>query len=108
MFLDSGKWNGRPIVSADYVANSIKVADLADVNGGKQQKYGYAWWLIPNYKGHNIFYARGILGQYILCIPDKKMVVVRLGKKREKQLPTEDHPKDVYVYIDAALEMYGD
>ena len=108
LFLDSGKWNGRPIVSADYVANSIKVADLADVNGGKQQKYGYAWWLIPNYKGHNIFYARGILGQYILCIPDKKMVVVRLGKKREKQLPTEDHPKDVYVYIDAALEMYGD
>ncbi|MBL0327903.1 MAG: serine hydrolase [Bacteroidetes bacterium] len=108
LFLDSGKWNGRPIVSADYVANSIKVADLADVNGGKQKKYGYAWWLIPNYKGHNIFYARGILGQYILCIPDKKMVVVRLGKKREKQLPTEDHPKDVYVYIDAALEMYGD
>ena len=107
LFLDSGKWNGTQIVSAEYVANSIKLADLADATGGKQQKYGYAWWLIPNYKGHAIFYARGILGQYILCIPDKKMVVVRLGKKREKQLPTEDHPKDVFVYIDAALEMYG-
>ena len=107
LFLDSGKCNGRQIVSQEYVANSIKIADLVDVNGNKQQKYGYAWWLIPNYKGHDIFYARGILGQYILCIPDKKMIVVRLGKKREKQLPTEDHPKDVYVYIDAALEMYG-
>lgn len=107
MFLDSGKWNGIQIVSPEYVANSIKIADLVDINGNKQQKYGYAWWLIPNYKGHDIFYARGILGQYILCIPDKKMVVVRLGKKREKQLPTEDHPKDVFVYIDEALEMYG-
>ena len=107
LFLDSGKFNGVQIVSPEYVVNSVKVADLADVNGSKQQKYGYAWWLIPNYKGHNIFYARGILGQYIVCIPDKKMVVVRLGKKREKQLPTEDHPKDVYTYIDAALEMYG-
>ena len=115
MFLDTGKWNGIQIVSPEYVLNSIKLADLEDVNGGKQQKYGYAWWIIPNYlpagqagKGHNIYYARGILGQYIFCIPDEKMVVVRLGKKREKQLPTEDHPKDVYTYIDAALEMYGD
>lgn len=108
MFLDSGKWNGSQIVSSEYAANSTKLADLVDVNGSKQQKYGYAWWIIPNYKGHYIYYARGILGQYILCIPDKKMVVVRLGKKREKQLPSEDHPKDVYVYIDAALEMYGD
>ncbi len=108
LFLDSGKCNGRQIVSQEYVANSIKLADLVDVNGNKQQKYGYAWWIIPNYQGHYIYYARGILGQYILCIPDKKMVVVRLGKKREKQLPTEDHPKDVYTYIDEALKMYGE
>lgn len=107
LFLDSGKCNGVQIVSYDYVLNSIKLADLADVDGKKQQKYGYAWWLIPNYKGHNIYYARGILGQYILCIPELKMVVVRLGKKREKQLPTEVHPKDVFTYIDAAIEMYG-
>lgn len=115
LFLDSGKYNGTQIVSTDYVLNSIVPADLVDVDGKKNQKYGYAWWLLPNYlpagqtgKGHNIFYARGILGQYIICIPDQKMVVVRLGKKREKQLPTEDHPKDVYTYIDAALKMYGE
>ena len=107
LFLDSGKYNGIQIVSPDYVSNSTKLADLMDANGGKQQKYGYAWWIIPNHKGHYIYYARGILGQYILCIPDKKMVIVRLGSKREKQLPTEDHPKDVFTYIDAALEMYG-
>jgi CubicO group peptidase (beta-lactamase class C family) len=107
LFLDSGKWNGKQIVSKEYVLNSIKPAELIDDFGKKNQKYGYSWWLIPNYKGHDIFYARGLLGQYILCIPDKKMVVVRLGNKKEKILPGQDHSIDVFYYIDAALEMYG-
>lgn len=108
LFLDSGKWNGTQIVSKDFVLNSVKTADLIDAEGKKNNKYGYAWWLLPDYKGHYIYYARGILGQYIICIPDQDMVVVRLGKKREKQKPGEDHPKDVYAYIDAALKMYGE
>lgn len=115
LFLDSGKFNGRQIVAPEYVLNSIKPGELLDKNGKKNQLYGYGWWLLPNYlpagktgKGFDIYYARGILGQYIICIPEQKMVVVRLGKKREKQLPTEDHPRDVYTYIDAALEMYGE
>ena len=107
LYLDTGKYNGKQLIPADYVLSSIKPADLIDEDGIKNDKYGYAWWLIPNYKGHNIFYARGILGQYIVCIPDKKMIVVRLGKKREKRLDNR-HPIDLYYYIDAALEMYGD
>jgi CubicO group peptidase (beta-lactamase class C family) len=107
LYLDSGKWNGTQLISIPYVLNSIKPADLLDVDGAKNDQYGYAWWTMPDYKGHAIFYARGILGQYICCIPDQKMVVVRLGKKRIKPEGKEHHPKDVYTYIDAALEMYG-
>lgn len=107
LYLDSGKWNGTPIVSAEYAVNSVQPADLLDENGKKNEKYGYSWWLMPDYKGHRIFYARGILGQYVVCIPDKDMVVVRLGSKREKKVGDEDHPRDVFYYIDAALEMYG-
>jgi CubicO group peptidase (beta-lactamase class C family) len=107
LFLDSGKFNGTRVISEDYVINSIKPADLMDDFGKKNEKYGYSWWLIPNYKGHDIFYARGLLGQYILCIPDQKMIVVRLGNKKEKKLPGQDHPTDVFYYIDAALEMFG-
>ncbi|MGQ0829469.1 MAG: serine hydrolase domain-containing protein [Bacteroidota bacterium] len=107
LYLDTGKWNARQIVNPEYVLNSIKPADLVYADdGNKNIQYGYAWWLIPDYKGHYIYYARGILGQYIACIPDKKMVVVRLGKKREKarvNLP----PSDLFYYLDAALEMYG-
>lgn len=106
LYLDNGKWNGQQVIDSGYVAKSVEAADLVDENGKKNEKYGYAWWLIPNYKGHRIFYARGILGQYILCIPDQHMVVVRLGRKRDKDKKPE-HPKDVFNYIDAALEMYG-
>jgi CubicO group peptidase (beta-lactamase class C family) len=106
LYLDSGKWNGTQLISSDYVLNSIKPGDLINEDGSKNNKYGYAWWLIPDYKGHSVFYARGILGQYILCIPDEKMIVVRLGRKRDKD-KTKDHPLDVFYYLDAALEMYG-
>lgn len=107
LYLDSGKWNGKQLISMDYVLSSIKPADLVDEAGKKNEKYGYQWWTIPHYKGHDIFYMRGILGQYVLCIPDQKMLVIRLGHKREKVPPGEDHPEDVYHYVDAALEMYG-
>ena len=106
LYLDSGKCNGKQLIPTDYVLSSVKPADVMDEDGNKNNKYGYSWWLIPDYKGHSIFYARGILGQYIVCLPDKKMIVVRLGKKREKRKDT-NHPTDLYYYIDAALEMYG-
>ena len=105
LYLDSGKWNGQQLISAQYIANSTTPADLL-VNGEKNTQYGYAWWTIPEYRGHRIFYARGILGQYIICIPDKKLVVVRLGGKRKTER-INDHPADVFMYIDAALDMYG-
>ncbi len=106
LYLDTGKYNGKQIINKEYVLNSVKPADLIDDDGIKNQKYGYSWWLIPDYKRHSIFYARGILGQYIVCIPDKKMIVVRLGKRREKR-KDNNHPTDLFYYIDAALEMYG-
>ena len=103
LYLDSGRWNGKQLVNEQYVLNSIVPADLTNKEGNNIDHYGYSWWLI-NYKGHQIFYARGILGQYVISIPDKNLVIVRLGHKRSKEKMGE-HPKDVYLYIDAALNM---
>jgi CubicO group peptidase (beta-lactamase class C family) len=103
LYLDSGRWNGKQLVSEEYVLNSIKPANLVDEQGRKIDHYGLSWWLL-NYKQHAIFYARGILGQYIIVIPDKKMIIVRLGYERSKQKNGE-HPKDLFLYIDEALKM---
>ena len=63
--------------------------------------YGYQWWTIPDYKGHFVFYARGILGQYILVVPDQKIIVVRLGKKRGE--PRGKHYKEIFLLLEEAL-----
>jgi CubicO group peptidase (beta-lactamase class C family) len=106
LYLNKGNWNGTQLVSEKYVEESIKPANLTLETGGKLDHFGYAWWLLPNYKSHNIFYARGILGQYIFVIPEKKIVVVRLGKKRGTKIG--EHYSDVYKYIDEVLKMYPD
>lgn len=102
LYLDSGRWNGKQIVPEDYALASVRPTGLKNPDGSLNNTYGYSWWMIPEYKGHHIFYARGILGQYVLCIPDLDMVVVRLGEER---LPgdSDDIPADVYYYLDAAM-----
>lgn len=104
LYLDSGRWNGNQIVPEEYALESVSVTGLKNDDGTPCLSYGFSWWMIPQYKGHHIFYARGILGQYVLVIPDLKMIVVRLGSKR---LPndSDDVPADVYYYLDAALSM---
>ena len=103
LYLDSGRWDTTQVVHENYVLESIQPAPTLD-GDEKNNRYGYSWWLMPEYKGHNIFYARGILGQYIIMIPDENMIIVRLGKMREL-INVNNHPKDLYWYIDAALEM---
>lgn len=101
LYLDSGRWNGSQLVPEDYVLNSIKPSALSD-KGRPNTEYGFQWW-IGEYSGHKIFYARGILGQYILVLPDEKMIVVRLGHLRDKD--EQGNLRDVPVYIHELSEM---
>ncbi len=91
LMLDSGKWKGVPIIDSDYYARSITPCGITDNTGKACDYYGYQWWIDPENK--QIFYARGILGQYIIVIPSKKIIIVRLGKrtaiKRVHTVPTE-------------------
>lgn len=80
LMLDSGRWKGTEIITPDYYAASVKPCMIPDASGKACDYYGYQWWIVPG-QG-NIFYARGILGQYIIVMPHKRMVIVRLGKKR--------------------------
>ena len=71
--LDSGKWKGNEIIPSDYYAKSISPNRIPDEKGLPCDYYGFQWWLVPYQPG--VFYARGILGQYIIVIPSKKMVI---------------------------------
>ena len=101
LYMNYGNWNGTQLIDSSYIAESIKAAPLKDREGKDNDKYGFQWWVMKH-KGHDIFYCRGIRGQYIFAIPDKKMIVVRLGHKRASK-NGDELPEDIYVYLDAAL-----
>ncbi|MER2998833.1 serine hydrolase domain-containing protein [Pontibacter populi] len=102
LYLHNGIWKGDTIVDPAYVRDSLTPNGLL-TNSGKPADYGYQWWLLPNYKGQNIFYARGILGQYIIVIPEKETIIVRLGKKRGERV--NGHLTEVLAMIDAVIEV---
>lgn len=104
LYLNSGNWNGIQIIDTNYVNEAISIADLLDEDGNKNINYGYHFW-ITNYKNMHVYYARGLWGQYVICIPEKDMIIVRLGRNFGKLL-NDMHHEDLYQYIDAALEMY--
>jgi len=74
LYLNKGNWNGKQIVSENWVKESTKI----DNSEGSKWYYQYQWW-IPTKTGD--FMAQGILGQFIYVNPAKKLVIVRLGKK---------------------------
>jgi CubicO group peptidase (beta-lactamase class C family) len=76
LFLHNGEWNGRRIISEDWVRESTgaePATDLAYYHG-----YRYFWWIDVERPGR--FYALGKYGQYIYVAPDADAVVVRLGR----------------------------
>lgn len=94
-----GKWNGQQILDSTFVAKSI-VPRFPD-----SPQYGYGWWL-AEFKGKNVFYMRGHLGQYTIVVPDDKLIIVRLGKGRLAN--TEGpHSKDFWVFLEETYRMLG-
>ena len=102
LMLHDGNYNGVQIIDTSYVKETITPAKILS-DDLPNNIYGYHWWLIE-LKGEKVFYARGILGQYIFCIPAKNIVAVRLGHKRSKE-KINDHPVDVYTYLEEVLKL---
>ena len=83
LMLDSGRWKGTEIITPSYYALSIAPCMIPDNSGMPCNYYGLQWWLVPYERG--VFYARGILGQYIIVMPAQHMVITRLGKHRSNK-----------------------
>jgi len=104
LILNNGTWNGNQLISETYLQQALSPAVyLIDEAGNKVDYYGFHWWII-NYKGYQIPYMRGILGQYVFAIKEKNAVVVRLGHKRSDELIGPNR-KDSFVYLDAAFHI---
>ncbi|NQY29910.1 MAG: serine hydrolase [Flavobacteriaceae bacterium] len=77
LYLNKGLWNGKRIVSEEWVNSSTKIDET---NGGVSY-YQNQWWIISD---NGTFQAKGILGQRIYVNSKKNLVIVRLGKNDGK------------------------
>ena len=117
LILNKGRWNGKQVVDSNYIkeattpATWLQYTPKSTHNESISVKpvpctfYGYQFW-IANYQGLKVPYFRGILGQYILVIPELDAVIVRLGKKRDKEYNLQqDYTKDLDIWLKAGIEV---
>ena len=84
LFLQRGRWAGRQIVPADWVALSTRpVSDFGDGSG-----YAFMWWTraagstgarYPQLSRYGNYSAQGTGGQLVLVVPDAELVIVHRG-----------------------------
>lgn len=97
LYKDHGKWNGVQILDSTFVATSIQPRFK------ESQQYGYGFWL-SNHLGKDIFAMRGILGQYVITIPEDNVIIVRLGHYKGPN-DGRDFSTDFYTYVEEAYKM---
>ena len=75
LYLNEGQFEGRQIVSAEWVRASTR----AQISTGNVMmygpSYGYLWW-IGRYGTYDYYFANGYGGQFIVNVPALRLVVV--------------------------------
>lgn len=88
LFLQSGKWDGRQLIPASWVA-----ASTANQINALGEGYGYQWWVDQD----GVYSARGFGGQYIFVDPDSRLVAVFTGNLSEAEVTTPKVLLDIFV-----------
>lgn len=73
LFLDEGRWQGRQVLPAGFVAAATRPQAAGGPPVG--MPYGYLWWIVPPEAPRRTFLASGYAGQMIWVHPEAGLVV---------------------------------
>ena len=100
MVLDGGRWEGRQVVPADWLAESFKTR--ARVN--ERLTYGYQWWLGGGWPGGlNFVGGFGNGGQRLFVVPKRDLVVVAFAGNYNRRAASRSTDKVMNELIMAPL-----
>lgn len=77
LYLRDGVWNGQRVLPAGWVDHA-RTPTYQRPGTEAPGRHGAHWWL--DFGGRGSFSAHGSEGQYILCVPDLDLVLVRHGE----------------------------
>ena len=120
----NGVWNGQEIIPASYMKDFLSNPKMSTEENVPNYRYGLHIWTYLGGK-HPVYYCRGILGQFIITIPDEDLIIVRTGSIRGKNIILPEkyehnkayinkykykfgHPSDLFEYIAIAQRMIKD
>ncbi len=85
LYLNRGRWNGTELIPEWYVKESTKTHLSGDFFGTPIH-YGFLWFT-DLISGHEVYYARGYGGQYLLVVPDLDFVILCTSDWRQPEYP---------------------
>ena len=74
LYLHEGLWDGKRIVSKDWVKESL----TPYIDAQENFQYGFKWWLYP-LSGKSVWMARGFGGQRLMVFPEQNLITVFTG-----------------------------
>jgi CubicO group peptidase (beta-lactamase class C family) len=88
LFLREGIWNGKQIISKEWIKESTRSYSKTDDRGGG---YGYLWWISGEFKELGMYSAYGVGTQIISVLPGANLVIVqRVNTYEGKQAAPND------------------
>lgn len=102
LYLRGGTWDGQLIVDRSWVDDARTATPLQTNHASR---YGSHWWVHDD--GLGTFAAHGYEGQRITCVPEKDLIIVRLGKTPPRPTDRDRDPNPVDVYIDKIIACFA-
>ncbi|MFT6500582.1 MAG: CubicO group peptidase (beta-lactamase class C family) [Crocinitomicaceae bacterium] len=106
LILNKGLYDGEQIVPRWYYEEMVAENSLSTMEGLPNSRYGLHMW---TYRGgeYPAYYCRGIRGQYLICIPEENLLIVRLGTKRKPDFEIPENRKNDPVFVEQNKDRIG-
>ena len=98
LLLNRGKWNGKTIINSDYVNKMLKPTD-------QNKAFCYTVWANDDASVKYRF-LYGFLGQFIIMIPEKNMVLVKMGHYNRLEVDHLLRPLQVQTFAEELSALF--